>query len=64
VFKPLTGVSLPENRRVLLSVEPISAPDPMAWLERVREHHRQVLERRGLFPNSTTDIAEDRERDV
>lgn len=64
VFKPLGGVSLPENQRVRISVEPISTPDPMAWLERVRKHHRQVLERRGPFPDSTIDIAEDRDRDV
>ncbi len=64
VFKPLGGVSLPENQRVRLSVEPISGPDPMAWLEQVREHHRQILERRGPFPDSTAEITRDRGQDV
>jgi predicted DNA-binding antitoxin AbrB/MazE fold protein len=64
VFRPLEGVALPERQLVRLSVEPIATPDPMAWLDRVREHHRQVFERRGPLPDSTADIAEDRERDV
>ncbi len=63
VFRPVEDVSLPEKQRVLLSVDPVSTPDPMAWLERVREHHRQVLERRGQFPDSTLGIEEDRNRD-
>lgn len=63
-FRPLESVSLPENQRVRISVEPIPGPDPLAWLERIRDHHRHVLDRRGPFPDNTTDIAEDRDRDV
>jgi predicted DNA-binding antitoxin AbrB/MazE fold protein len=64
VFKPLSGVSLPENQRVRIGVEPISATDPMDWFRGVQEHHRRLLEQHGPFPDSTIDIAEDRERDV
>lgn len=68
-FKPEGDVGLPENQRVRLHVEPIGPNDPgaaMAWLERVKEHHRQILERRGgvPFPDSAPEIAEDRMRDV
>jgi predicted DNA-binding antitoxin AbrB/MazE fold protein len=65
VFKPLGEVMLPENQRVKLQIEPIDAQYARDWLERVRNHQQEMLERHGgYFPDSTLDIAEDRMRDV
>jgi predicted DNA-binding antitoxin AbrB/MazE fold protein len=65
VFKPLSEVALPENQRVKLQIEPIDAEYARAWLERVRKHQQEMLERHGgYFPDSIPDIAEDRMRDV
>lgn len=65
VFKPLGEVKLPENQRVRLNVEPIDdAAYALAWLARVREMHRQFIEKHGYLPDSTPDIAEDRMRDI
>ncbi len=65
VFKPLHAVELPENQRVRLQIEPIDAEYAHTWLERVRKHQQEMLERHGgYFPDSTPDIAEDRMRDV
>jgi predicted DNA-binding antitoxin AbrB/MazE fold protein len=69
VFQPDDDVPLQENQRVRLTIQPIQPIEPaemLAWLERVKEHHRQILERRGgePLPDSTPDIAEDRMRDA
>jgi predicted DNA-binding antitoxin AbrB/MazE fold protein len=65
VFKPLGEVTLPENQRVRLSVEAIEPRDELDWLDRIRILQRELLERHGgPFPDSTLDIAEDRNRDV
>lgn len=62
VFKPLEGVRLPENQRVRLSVQPLEARDAKAWLAGVQQRQQQIIAERGYFPDSTTDIAEDRKR--
>ena len=65
VFKPLQDVSLPENQRVRLSVQPVEAGDVQAWLAGlagVEERQQRIIAERGYFPDSTLDIAEDRRR--
>jgi predicted DNA-binding antitoxin AbrB/MazE fold protein len=66
VFKPLQKVDLMENERVRLKIEPSSYKEEMlAWLERIRKHHQEFLERHGCpLPDSTPDIAEDRMRGI
>jgi predicted DNA-binding antitoxin AbrB/MazE fold protein len=66
VFQPDGDVNLKENQRVRLIIQPIEPADALAWLERAKEHRRQILERRGgqPFPDSTPEIAEDRMRDA
>jgi predicted DNA-binding antitoxin AbrB/MazE fold protein len=65
VFKPLTAVTLRENERVRLSIEPVARQDIMAWLADVQKHRQQIIVRRGGYlPDSTPDIAEDRMRDI
>jgi predicted DNA-binding antitoxin AbrB/MazE fold protein len=59
VFKPVDPVSIPENQRVRLTIEPY---DPAGWLEAVREFQRQVVANHGVLPDSTPDIAADRRR--
>jgi predicted DNA-binding antitoxin AbrB/MazE fold protein len=62
VFRPVEAVQLPENQRVRLSIQPIRAEEAQAWLLRVQERRQRLLEERGTFPDSTPDIAEDRQR--
>ena len=62
VFKPLQTVKLQENQRVRLSVEPVAVADVEAWLAEVRALRQRIISQRGCFPDSTTDIAEDRRR--
>jgi predicted DNA-binding antitoxin AbrB/MazE fold protein len=64
VFKPLSEVKLPENQRVTIDVQPIETEDINTWLARVREMHREFIEKHGYLPDSTPDIAEDRMRDA
>jgi predicted DNA-binding antitoxin AbrB/MazE fold protein len=59
VFKPIEPLTLPENQRVRLTVEPVSA---VGWLDAVREFQRQVVANHGVLPDSTPDIAADRRR--
>jgi predicted DNA-binding antitoxin AbrB/MazE fold protein len=63
VFKPLGDVGLRENQLVRLEIEPLEKQEAMAWLNSVREMHRQFIERRGFLPDTTVDIAADRVRD-
>ena len=63
VFKPLGDVGLPENQRVRLDFKPLDTSDVRAWLEGVQQLQRQVIDRRGPFPDSAQDIAADRTRD-
>ncbi len=62
VFKPLEEPGLPENQRVRLSVQPIAACDARDWLARVQQRQQRIISQRGHFPDSTTEIAEDRKR--
>ena len=62
VFRPVKDVALPEHQRVHLSIEPIRAEEAQAWLQRVQQRRQRLLEVHGCFPDSTSDIAEDRRR--
>jgi predicted DNA-binding antitoxin AbrB/MazE fold protein len=59
VFKPIDPVTIPENQRVRLTIEPVDATD---WLAAVREFQRQLVASHGVLPDSTPDIAADRRR--
>ncbi|HUY32513.1 MAG TPA: antitoxin family protein [Pirellulales bacterium] len=63
IFEPIGPIDLPENQRVHLSVQPIEVVDALAWLKRTRNLRARMMERHGLFPDSTPDIAADRLRD-
>lgn len=62
VFKPVTGIALAENQHVRLTIQPIQANDVKNWLERVQQRQKDIVAKRGFFPDSTADIAEDRLR--
>jgi predicted DNA-binding antitoxin AbrB/MazE fold protein len=62
VFQPLQDVGLPDNQRVRLSVQPVETDDARAWLAEVQELQQRIIARRGYFPDSAADIAEDRRR--
>jgi len=64
IFRPLSEVDLCENQRVRLHIEPLVGNDVRAWLEGVQQLQRRIVEERGYFPDSTTDIAADRSRDA
>jgi predicted DNA-binding antitoxin AbrB/MazE fold protein len=63
VFKPLGDVHLRDKQLVQLDIEPLEKQEAGAWLNGVREMHRQFIERRGFLPDTTADIAADRTRD-
>ena len=62
VFKPLEEVSLTENQRVRLHVQPLRCDDIQSWLERIRQRQEEIQARRGFFADSAHEIAEDRRR--
>lgn len=65
IFQPLQPVDLKENQRVRLNIKPLLGSDAQKWeewLATVEEHKRRIIERRGILPDSTPDIAEDRRR--
>jgi len=62
VFEPLESVTLGEEQRVQLSIEPVNGPTPQAWLQDVQEIQAAIVERHGLLPDSAADIAADRMR--
>lgn len=62
VFRPLGDVGLEENQEVSLFVEPVPGRDALKWLEQARELQRQIMQERGVLPDSTPDIAADRSR--
>ena len=65
VFKSLREVDLPENERVVVTVqEQPKREDVLAWIKRLTEAHDRFVAERGYLPDSTPDIAEDRLRDV
>jgi predicted DNA-binding antitoxin AbrB/MazE fold protein len=62
VFRPLGPVAVAENQRVVLRVESLPQEDALTWIKRVGQFRRQVAAERGLFPDSSVDIAVDRAR--
>ena len=63
VFNPLGAVTLQENQRVRLSVQPLDADDDVrGWLARVQRRQQRIIAERGYYPDSAVDIAEDRRR--
>lgn len=62
VFRPLGPVSLRENQRVVVCVEPPTKEDAMAWIKRVSQAREEAASRYGILPDSTIDIAADRLR--
>jgi predicted DNA-binding antitoxin AbrB/MazE fold protein len=62
IFQPLEPVQLADDQRVRLSIEPVAAKSPEAWLAHVRELQANVVGRSGALPDSTADIAVDRLR--
>jgi len=62
VFQPLEPVDLKENQEVRISVEPTAKPDARQWLQQVDKLRNELREKYGIFPDSTSDIAEDRLR--
>jgi len=62
VFKPLGEVTVPENQRVRLTIEPAAAPDHSSWLDDVRQFQQLIISQHGVLPDSTPDIAADRRR--
>lgn len=62
VFEPLGPVDLPEEQRVQLSIEPAGGLTLGAWLKDIRAIHAAVVSRRGNLPDSSADIASDRQR--
>ena len=61
MFRPLGQVTLAENQRVRLHLEPAEAGDWQTWLERVRQLQQRLAGARGVF-DSTAEIARDRRR--
>ena len=43
VFEPLEPVNLKEEQRVRLSIEPADKEKFETWLERVKQHHAQLV---------------------
>jgi predicted DNA-binding antitoxin AbrB/MazE fold protein len=62
VFEPLEPVDLREGQRVRLRIEPTDKEPLEAWLERVKRHQAELVEKHGCLPDSTPGIAEDRMR--
>jgi predicted DNA-binding antitoxin AbrB/MazE fold protein len=62
VFKPVGQVTLPPNQRVRLTVESVSGNSILLWLDEVRRIQQAIFATRGFLPDSTPDIAEDRQR--
>jgi predicted DNA-binding antitoxin AbrB/MazE fold protein len=62
VFKPIGNVGLAENQRVRLNIQPLMTDQVSNWLESVQRLQSEIIEKRGYFPDSTSDIAADRTR--
>jgi predicted DNA-binding antitoxin AbrB/MazE fold protein len=60
VFKPVIPVAMPENQRVRLTVETVVPGDLSQWLAAVRTFQGEVVARRGVLPDCTSEIASDR----
>ena len=64
VLKPIGELPLRENQTVRIRIEPTQAERLEAWIARIGELQRPIIERYGCLPDSTADIAEDRRRDL
>jgi predicted DNA-binding antitoxin AbrB/MazE fold protein len=62
VFKPLGQVSLAENQRVRLIIEPAGLSPSSEWLDAAQEFQRCLRAAHGVLPDSTNEIAADRRR--
>ena len=62
IFQPLTPVALPEDQRMRLNIEPLPTPSLQQWIERAEALQASIVERHGVLPDSTPDIAVDRLR--
>lgn len=60
VFKPLSEVSLQENQHVRLTIQAVEIAQVQDWLEQVQAFQQQIISSRGYLPDSTPDIAADR----
>jgi predicted DNA-binding antitoxin AbrB/MazE fold protein len=65
VFKPLRELQLPENERVILTVQQQTSKEAaLAWIKRVTEAQERFVAERGYLSGVTEDIAADRMRDA
>ena len=64
LLRPLQNLPFADRERVMIRVERIESPDVAGWLAAVDRHQKSVLDREGILPDSTLDIAEDRMRDA
>ena len=62
VFQPLEPVNLCEEQRVQLSFEPANGQTPLAWLNQLTATQAAIVERQGVLPDSSAEIAADRQR--
>jgi AF2212-like len=60
-FRPMAGVTLPENARVRLTVLPL--PTWEEWLAQAAAHREAMFAKYGYFTDSAELVAEDRRRD-
>ncbi len=60
VFEPLQPVNLRDEQRVHLNIEPAEDQSPQSWLGQVCALQAAVIQRQGVLPNSSPDIAADR----
>ena len=62
LFVPMEVVDLKDEQRVRLMFEPSEADNCWYWLRAMYQLHEAVIARRGVLPDSSTDIAADRLR--
>jgi predicted DNA-binding antitoxin AbrB/MazE fold protein len=62
VFRPLGDVAMTENQRVHLNFEPVEAQEARSWMVEVQRIHQDFIARRGYVPDTTCDIASDRQQ--
>lgn len=61
VFKPLSPLTIAENEIVELSIRQTHAEVP-DWIARLRNVREQISQGKPFFPDSASEIAEDRQR--
>ncbi len=62
VFEPLEPVDMREEQRVDLSIALAGESTPQQWVDALRSTQAKIIKRYGLLPDSSGDIAEDRQR--